>query len=119
MVLPAEPAVVTKFTLIVAADALILVAVNLSMMAVTPVAVYWVVWAFSANFAGTRTLTVTVMVYSKRRMLFGMYCVINQFVPSDTSVAESPELAKRIDVVAAPPAKGTTLLDADTKVCVW
>ena len=43
LVLPAEPAVVTKFTLIVAADALILVAVNLSMMAVTPVAVYWVV----------------------------------------------------------------------------
>jgi hypothetical protein len=42
-VLPAEPATVTKFTLIVAADALMLVAVNLSMMAVTPVAVYWVV----------------------------------------------------------------------------
>lgn len=52
-------------------------------------------------------------------MLFGMYCVINQLVPSDTSVAESPELAKRIDVAAEPPAKGTTLLDADTKACVW
>ena len=119
MVLPAEPVDVTKFTLIVAADALMLVAVNLSIMAVTPVAVYCVTWVASANLAGTRTLTVTVMVYSKRRMLFGMYCVINQFVPSDTSVAESPVLAKRIDVAAAPPANGTTLLAADTKVCAW
>jgi hypothetical protein len=43
LVLPADPADVTKFTLIVAAVALMLVAVNLSMIAVTPVAVYWVV----------------------------------------------------------------------------
>jgi len=35
-VLPADPAVVTKFTEIVAADALMFVAVNLSMIAVTP-----------------------------------------------------------------------------------
>jgi hypothetical protein len=48
-------------------------------------------------------------------MLFGMYCVINQFVPSDTKVAWSPELATRIDVLAAPPEIGTTLLEADTK----
>ena len=45
-----------------------------------------------------------------------MYCVISQLEPSDTSVAESPELAKRIDVPAAPPAKGTTFDDADTNV---
>ena len=117
MVLPADPADVTKLTEIVAAEPLMLVAVNLSMMAVTPVAVYWVVWLFSAYLAGTRTLTVTVMVYSKRRILFGTYCVISQLEPSDTSVAESPALAKRMDVLAAPPAKGTTLLDADTNVC--
>jgi hypothetical protein len=45
-----------------------------------------------------------------------MYCVISQFEPSDTSVAESPELANRMDVPAAPPAKGTTFEDADTTV---
>ena len=119
LVLPAEPAVVTKFTLIVAADALMFVAVNLSMMVVTPAAVYCVVCEFSAYLAGTRTLTNTVMGYSKRRMLFGTYWVISQLEPSDTSVAESPALAKRIDVPAAPPAKGTTFDDADTSVCVW
>ena len=91
----------------------------MSMMAVTPVAVYWVVWLASTILAGTRTLTVTVMGYSKSRALFGMYCVISQFVPSDTSVAESPELAKRIDVPAEPPVNGTTLLVADTSVWVW
>jgi ligand-binding SRPBCC domain-containing protein len=69
LVLPAEPADVTKFTLIVAADALMLVAVNLSMMAVTPVAVYWVVWAFSANFAGTRTFTDTVTIMPFQNVL--------------------------------------------------
>ena len=116
MVLPAEPAVVTKFTLIVAADALILVAVNLSMMAVTPVAVYWVVWAFSANLAGTRTLTVTVMVYSNKRQLLAACCMMTQFVPSDTIVAQFPTTAKRIAVPATVPSINTTLLDADTKV---
>ena len=49
-------------------------------------------------------------------MLLGMYCVISQFDPSDTSVAESPELANRMDVAAAPPVKGTTFDDADTTV---
>ena len=52
-------------------------------------------------------------------MLLGMYCVISQFDPSDTSVAESPELANRMDVPAAPPAKGTTFDDADTTAWTW
>lgn len=52
-------------------------------------------------------------------MLLGMYCVINQLEPSDTNVAESPELANRMDVPAAPPVKGTTFDDADTTVCTW
>ena len=103
----------TKFTLIVAADALILVAVNLSMMAVTPVAVYWVVWAFSANLAGTRTLTVTVMVYSNKRQLLAARCMMTQLVPSDTIVAQLPTTFKRIDVPATVLSIGTTLLDAE------
>jgi hypothetical protein len=45
----------------VAAAALKLVAVNLSIMVVTPLAVYWVVWVFSAVLAGIKTFTVTVM----------------------------------------------------------
>ena len=49
-------------------------------------------------------------------MLLGTYCVTSQFVPSDTNVAESPELANRIDVPAAPPVRGTTFDDADTTV---
>jgi len=117
LVLPAEPVTVTKFTLIVAAEPLILVAVNLSMMAVTPVAVYWVVWAFSAYFAGTRTLTVTVMVYSKSRLLLAACCMMTQLVPSDTIVAQFPTTAKRIAVPADALSIGTTLLDADTSVC--
>ena len=116
LVLPAEPVTVTKFTLIVAADPLMLVAVNLSMMAVTPVAVYWVVWAFSAYFAGTRTLTVTVMVYSNKRQLLAAACMMTQLVPSDTIVAQFPTTAKRIAVPADALSMGTTLLDADTKV---
>jgi hypothetical protein len=60
-----------------------------------------------------------IINYSKRRMLLGMYCVISQFDPSDTSVAESPELANRMDVPAAPPVKGTTLDDADTTAWTW
>jgi hypothetical protein len=52
-------------------------------------------------------------------MLFGVYWVINQFVPSDTKVAESPELANKIDVPADPPVSGTTLLDAEITVCTW
>ena len=58
--LPAVSAAVTKLTLKVAAVALKLVAVNLSMIVVTLVAVYCVVWAFSAVLAGIKTLTVTV-----------------------------------------------------------
>jgi hypothetical protein len=38
-----------------------LVAVNLSMIVVTLVAVYWVVWLFSAVLAGISTFTVTVI----------------------------------------------------------
>jgi hypothetical protein len=118
LVSPADPAVVTKLTEIVAADALMLVAVNLSMIAVTPVAVYWVVCEASAYLAGTRTLTVTIN-YSKSRILLGTYCIIIQFVPSETKVDWSPELASKIEVPAAPPPIFTTLLDADTSVCVW
>jgi hypothetical protein len=116
---PAAPPLVTKLTLIVTLAPVVLVAVNLSMMALQLVAVYCVVWAFSACFGGISTLIDTVMVYSKRRILFGMYCVISQFVPSDTSVAESPELAKRMDVPAAPPASGTTFDDAETSARTW
>ena len=113
LVLPAEPATVTKFTLIVAADALMFVAVNLSIIVVTPVAVYWVVCEFSANFAGTRTLTVTVMVYSKRRQLLAACCMMTQFVPSDTIVAQLPTTAKRIAVPGVVLSIGTILLDAE------
>ena len=116
LVLPAEPADVTKLTLIVAAEPLMFVAVNLSIMAVTPVAVYWVVCEFSAYFAGTRTLTVTVMVYSNKRQLLAACCMMTQFVPSDTIVAQFPTTAKRIAVPALVLSMGTTLLDADTKV---
>ena len=94
-----------------------LVAVNLSMMAVTPVAVYCVVCAFSAYLAGTRTLTVTVMVYSKRRMLFGAACIMTQLVPSDTIVAQFPTTAKRIAVPAVVLSIGTMLLDAELTNC--
>jgi hypothetical protein len=93
-----------------------LVAVNLSMMAVTPVAVYWVVCELSANFAATRTFTDTVMVYSKSRLLLAACCIMTQFVPSDTIVAQFPTTAKRIAVPAAALSISTTLLDADTKV---
>ena len=48
-----------------------------------------------------------------------MYCVISQFVPSDTKVVWSPELANRIDVPAAPPVKGTTFDDADATAWTW
>jgi hypothetical protein len=40
-----------------------------------------------------------------------------QFVPSDTIVAQFPTTAKRIAVPALVLSIGTTLLDADTKVC--
>ena len=59
--LPAVPAKVTKFTLIVAVLALKLVAVNLSMIVVTPLAVYCVVWVASTILAGTKFFAVTVI----------------------------------------------------------
>jgi hypothetical protein len=49
-------------------------------------------------------------------MLLGTYCVTSQFAPSDTNVALSPVLANRMDVVAAPPVRGTTFEDAETTV---
>jgi hypothetical protein len=49
-------------------------------------------------------------------MLLGTYCVISQLEPSDTSIAESPELANKMEVAAAPPVKGTTFDDAETRV---
>ena len=60
----ALPAAVTRLTLIVTLPAVVLVAVNLSMMALQLVAVYCVVWAFSACFAGISTLIDTVMSLS-------------------------------------------------------
>ena len=59
--LPADPAKVTKFTLIVAALALKLVAVNLSMIVVTLLAVYCVVCVASTILAGTKFFAVTVI----------------------------------------------------------
>jgi hypothetical protein len=43
--------------------------------------------------------------------------MMTQFVPSDTIVAQFPTTAKRIAVPADVLSIGTTLLDADTKVC--
>jgi hypothetical protein len=56
------------------------------------------------------------MVYSNCKELLDEYCVIIQLVPSETKVAFAPATASKIAVVAAPPTKGTTLLDADTSV---
>ena len=58
---PAVPPLVTRLTLIVTLPAVVLVAVNLSMMALQFTAVYCVVWLFSACFAGISTLMDTVM----------------------------------------------------------
>ena len=49
-------------------------------------------------------------------MLLGADKTLIQLVPSETSVAQSPIDAANIAVPAAPPAGGTTLLDADTTV---
>jgi hypothetical protein len=43
------------------------------------------------------------MFYSSNKLLLEAYCIITQFVPSDTKVAESPTLAARIAVPADPP----------------
>ena len=59
--LPAAPAKVTKLTLIVAAVPLKLVAVNLSMIVVTLLAVYCVVCVASTILAGTKFFAVTVI----------------------------------------------------------
>jgi len=56
------------------------------------------------------------MVYSNCKELLDEYCVIIQLVPLETKVAFAPATASKIAVVAAPPASGTTLLDADTSV---
>jgi hypothetical protein len=57
------------------------------------------------------------MVYSNKRQLLAACCMMTQFVPSDTIVAQFPTTAKRIEVPATVLSIGTTLLDADTKVC--
>jgi hypothetical protein len=43
--------------------------------------------------------------------------MMTQFVPSLTSSAYLPAVAVKIAVPAAPPASGTTLLDAESTVC--
>jgi hypothetical protein len=60
-----------------------------------------------------------MLLHSSNRQLLAAACMIIQLVPSDTSAAQSPVDAARMAVAAAPPAKPTTLLDADTKVCAW
>jgi hypothetical protein len=66
---PAVPATVTKLQLKVTLLALVLVTVNLSMIARTLVAVYWVVWVFSACLAGISTFTVTAMFMTFQNVL--------------------------------------------------
>ena len=56
---PGEPPLVTKLTLKVTFPELVFVTVNLSINALQLVAVYCVVWLFSACFAGIKTLIVT------------------------------------------------------------
>ena len=46
--------------------------------------------------------------------LFGASCIIIQFVPSDTIVAQLPTTAAKIAVPGEPPPNGTTSLEADT-----
>ena len=45
--------------------------------------------------------------------------MMTQLVPSDTKVAQAPEAAPKIAVPAAPPAIGTTLLDAELSAWAW
>jgi hypothetical protein len=66
---PAVPPVVTKLQLNVTLLALVLVTVNLSMIALTLTAVYWVVCASSACFAGISTFTVTAMFMTFQNVL--------------------------------------------------
>ena len=61
LAVPAVPPLVTKLTLIVTFPAVVLVAVNLSMIALQFTAVYCVVCEFSACFGGISTLIDTVM----------------------------------------------------------
>ncbi len=64
LAVPAVPPLVTKLTLIVTFPAVVLVAVNLSMIALQFVAVYCVVCVPSACFGGISTLIDTVISYS-------------------------------------------------------
>ena len=52
-------------------------------------------------------------------MLLGTYWVITQFVPLETKVHLSPELANKIDVFVADPSICTTFEDAETTVKAW
>ena len=52
-------------------------------------------------------------------MLNEAACIITQFVPFDTRVAQLPDTSVKIAVPAAPPPCGTTSLDADTRVWAW
>jgi NADH:ubiquinone oxidoreductase subunit 4 (subunit M) len=61
LVVPAVPPLVTKLTLIVTFPAVVLVAVNLSMIALQFTAVYCVVCVPSACFGGISTLIDTVI----------------------------------------------------------
>ena len=61
----ALPALATILMLNVAGLALMFVTVNLSIITVCPVAaVYWVVWLFSAYFAGISSVSVTAMIFA-------------------------------------------------------
>ena len=87
---------------------------NLSIIVVTFDAEYCVVWLASAVLAGISTFTVTVITYSRSKLLLGAACMMTQLVPSDTSVAQFPVWFKRMAVPATVLSIGTILLDADT-----
>jgi hypothetical protein len=44
---------------------------------------------------------------------------MTQLVPSDTTVAQAPEVAPKMPVPAAPPVIGTTLLDIESSAWAW
>ena len=45
--------------------------------------------------------------------------MMTQLVPSDTTVAQAPEVAPKMPVLAEPPVIGTTLLDAELSAWAW
>ena len=57
------------------------------------------------------------MDHSKSKLLFDAACIMTQFVPSDTIVAQLPITFKRIAVPAVVLSSGTTLLDAELSSC--